>query len=102
MRRIDAIALGLAALIMGAVIYGVLQLFGLDAQTAGVWSQVILVAGLLGWLLTYFFRVFTKQMTYNQQLQDYEDAVLEKRLQALTPEELAQLQVEIEADSSDA
>ncbi|MDS3861235.1 DUF3007 family protein [Thermosynechococcaceae cyanobacterium BACA0444] len=102
MRRIDAIALGLAAVIMGAVIYGVLQLFGLDAQTAGVWSQAIFVIGLLAWLSTYFFRVFTKQMTYNQQLKDYEDAVLEKRLESLTPEELAQLQAEIEADSSDA
>lgn len=99
MRRIDAIALGLAALIMGAVIYGVLQLFGLEAQAAGVWSQVIFVVGLLAWLLTYFFRVFTKQMTYNQQLKDYEDAVLEKRLESLTPDQLAQLQAEIDAES---
>lgn len=99
MRRIDAIALGLAALIMGAIVYGVLQLFGLDAQTAGVWSQAIFVSGLLIWLLTYFVRVFTKQMTYNQQLKDYEDAVLEKRLESLSPEELAKLQAEIEAEA---
>jgi hypothetical protein len=37
-------------------------------------------------------------MTYNQQLKDYEDAVLQKRLEAMTPEELAQLQAEIEQE----
>ncbi len=99
MRRIDAIAVGLAALIMGAAIYGVLQLFGMNAQNAGVWSQAIFLMGLLGWLITYFVRVLTRNMTYNQQLKDYEDAVLEKRLEAMTPAELAQLQAEIEAES---
>jgi len=38
-------------------------------------------------------------MTYNQQLQDYEDAVLQQRLDEMTPEELAQLQAEIAAES---
>jgi hypothetical protein len=37
-------------------------------------------------------------MTYNQQWQDYEDAVLQKRLEELTPEQLEQLQAEIEAE----
>jgi hypothetical protein len=37
-------------------------------------------------------------MTYNQQLKDYEEAVLQKRLEELTPEELAKLQAEIEAE----
>jgi hypothetical protein len=39
-------------------------------------------------------------MTYNQQLKDYEDAVLQKRLEAMTPEELAKLQAEIEQEKS--
>jgi hypothetical protein len=37
-------------------------------------------------------------MTYNQQLKDYEDAVLQKRLEAMTPEEVAKLQAEIEQE----
>jgi hypothetical protein len=37
-------------------------------------------------------------MTYNQQLKDYADAVLQKRLEELTPEELEQLQAEIEQE----
>ncbi len=41
-------------------------------------------------------------MTYNQQLKDYEDAVLQKRLDELTPEELAQIQTEIEQEKQAA
>jgi flagellin-like hook-associated protein FlgL len=37
-------------------------------------------------------------MTYSQQLQDYKEAVLQKRLDELTPEELAKLQAEIEQE----
>lgn len=37
-------------------------------------------------------------MTYNQQVQDYKDAVLQKRLEEMTPEELEKLQAEIEQE----
>ena len=98
MRRIDAIAITIGFFAAGGIIYLLLQVAGLDSQKAGIWSQGVLVAGLVGWLLTYLFRVGTKNMTYNQQLKDYEDAVLQKRLDAMTPEELAQLQAEIEQE----
>jgi hypothetical protein len=39
-------------------------------------------------------------MTYNQQLKNYEDAVLQKRLEEMTPEELAQLQAEVEEEKN--
>ena len=68
---------------------------GLDSISAGIWSQTILIAGVIGWSLTYLFRVVTKNMTYNQQLKDYEDAVLQKRLEEMSPEELAKLQEEV-------
>jgi hypothetical protein len=98
MRRIDVIGIGLGIFIAGAGIYTLLQLFGLDGISAGIWTQGILVGGLVGWLLTYLYRAVTQTMTYNQQLKDYEDAVLEKRLQEMTPEDLAQLQAELEAE----
>jgi hypothetical protein len=60
----------------------------------------LLVGGLIGWLLTYLYRAGTKQMTYTQQLKNYEDAVLQKRLEELTPEQLAQLQAEIEQEKT--
>ncbi len=77
-----------------------LQVAGLDSMNAGIWSQVFLVGGLIGWLLTYLFRAVTQNMTYSQQLKDYEDAVLQKRLEELTPEELAKIQAEIEQEKS--
>ncbi|MBD1908300.1 DUF3007 family protein [Funiculus sociatus GB2-A5] len=98
MRRIDIIGIGIGIFVAGGLAYLVLQLAGLDSLEAGIWSQLLLVGGLVGWLLTYLFRVGTKNMTYNQQLKDYEDAVLQKRLEELTPEELAKLQAEIEQE----
>jgi hypothetical protein len=98
MRRIDVIGIGFGIFIAGGVIYLVLQVAGLDSTSAGIWSQVVLVGGLIGWLLSYLFRVFTQNMTYNRQMQDYEEAVLQKRLDEMSPEELAQLQAEIEKD----
>jgi len=98
MRRIDVIGIGLGVFATGGIAYLILQLAGLNSLQAGVWSQLVLVGGLVGWLLTYLFRVGSKQMTYNQQLKDYEDAVLQKRLEEMTPEEVAKLQAEIEQE----
>lgn len=102
MRRIDAIGIGLGVFAAGGLIYIIFQGAGLDSISAGIWSQAILVGGLVGWLLTYLWRATTGQMTYHQQVEDYQDAVLEKRLAELTPEELAELQAELEADKSAA
>ena len=98
MRRIDAIGIAIGVFAAGGIIYLLLQVAGLDSLEAGIWSQALLVGGLMGWLLTYLFRAVTQNMTYNQQLKDYEDAVLQKRLEEMTPEELEKLQAEIEQE----
>lgn len=99
MRRIDAISIAFAIFMAGGVAYIILQLVGLDRLDAGIWSQALLMAGLVGWLLTYLFRFATNRMTYSQQLEDYKEAVLQKRLEELTPEELAKLQEEIDREN---
>ncbi|MBW4693090.1 MAG: DUF3007 family protein [Lyngbya sp. HA4199-MV5] len=98
MRRIDVLGIGFGVFAAGGIAYLLLQGTGLDSTTAGIWTQVALVGGLLGWIATYAVRAVTQTMTYNQQLKDYEEAVLQKRLEELTPEELAKLQAEIEAE----
>jgi membrane protein implicated in regulation of membrane protease activity len=98
MRRIDVIAIGIGVLVVGAIAYQLLQTGGMDSLQAGIWAQFILVCGLLGWLVTYFFRVTSKKMTYNQQLKDYEEKMLEKKFAELSPEELAKLQAEVLAE----
>jgi hypothetical protein len=98
MRRIDVIGIGIGIFAAGGIFYLILRSVGFNDVDAGIWAQTLLVGGLLGWLLTYLYRAVTQTMTYNQQLQDYEDAVLQKRLDEMTPEELAKLQAEIEAE----
>ena len=98
MRRIDVITVSLALFVGGGLLYIVFQAIGLDGLSAGVWSQALLVIVVLAWTSSYLFRVANKDMTYNQQLKDYEDAVLQKRLEEMTPEELEKLQQEIEQE----
>ncbi len=98
MRRIDALGIGLGVFLGAGLVYVALQLIGLDGINAGIWTQALLVVGLIGWSLTYLVRVGTKKMTYNQQLKDYEEAVMQKRFEEMSPEELAQLQPEVEPE----
>jgi hypothetical protein len=102
MRRIDVIGIGLGIFLAGGVGYWVLQGAGLDRVEAGIWSQVLLVGGILGWVATYLFRVGAHKMTYHQQREAYEEAVFEKRLAEIPPEELAKLQAEIEGESQES
>lgn len=76
------------------------RLLGFDDISAGIWSQVVMVGGLVGWLSTYLLRVVTGSMTFNRQLDDYEEAVLQRRLDELSPEQVAALQEELESESS--
>jgi Protein of unknown function (DUF3007) len=100
MRRIDVIFIGLGVFAAGGILYWGFGIAGLDAANAGIWSQFLLVIGLLGWVATYLYRALTKNMTYVQQLKDYETAVLEKRYAELSPEALAQLQAEVIAQKA--
>jgi len=98
-RRIDIIGIGIGIFLAGGALFLGFRLLGLDGLSAGIWSQVVMVGGLVGWLLTYLFRVVTHNMTLNQQLDDYETAVLQKRLDELSPEELVALQKDMGTDS---
>lgn len=101
MRRLDVLLFTAGVFGVGGLAYGLLRLAGLNGIDAGIWSQVVLVGvGVVAWVVSYLRRALTQTMTYNQQLQDYEDAVLQKRLESLSPEELAQLQAEVEAERS--
>jgi hypothetical protein len=98
MRRIDAIGISLGVFTAGGLAYIILNLAGLDRLEAGIWSQLLLVGGLIGWLVTYVLRATGQKMTYHQQRQDYEAAYFQKRLEELSPEEQAKLQAEIEQE----
>jgi uncharacterized membrane protein len=98
MRRIDVIIIGIVVFAIGGTGYLGLKVAGFDNIDAGIWSQLLLVSIVVVWTGSYVFRVATKNMTYTQQLKDYEEAVLQKRLEELTPEQLAKIQAEIEQE----
>lgn len=100
MRRIDVVLIGVGIFATGGIAYLVLRGVGFDAISSGLWAQLLLMLGLIGWLATYGFRALTQTMTYNRQLKDYEDAVLQKRLEEMTPEELEKLQAELDAEKA--
>lgn len=55
-----------------------MQFAGVDPLQAGNVVQLVLVLGLtIGWISTYIFRVSNKEMTYAQQIRDYESKVME-------------------------
>jgi len=100
MRRIDVIGISLGVFVTGGLTYLFLQNRGLDGISAGIWSQVVLVGGLLAWIFSYLLRALTQKTTYNQQIKDYQEAFLQKRLESLTPEELEKITAEIAQENS--
>ncbi|KAL5052371.1 hypothetical protein RYX36_033053 [Vicia faba] len=99
--RKDVILIGLGVTFLGIGLKAGLEYVGVDPLQAGNVVQLVLVLGLtIGWISTYIFRVSNKEMTYAQQLRDYESKVMEKRLESLTEAELEVLLQEVEEEKS--
>ncbi|RHN43932.1 hypothetical protein MtrunA17_Chr8g0393171 [Medicago truncatula] len=99
--RKDVILIGLGVTFLGIALKSGLEFAGFDPLQAGNVVQLVLVLGLtVGWISTYIFRVSNKEMTYAQQLRDYESKVMEKRLESLTEAELQVLLQEVEEEKS--
>ncbi|PSR16666.1 DUF3007 domain-containing protein [filamentous cyanobacterium CCP3] len=100
MRRIDVIAVGFGIFLAGGGLFLAFRLFGLDGISAGIWSQAVMVGGVVAWLASYLLRVVTRNMTLNQQMDDYESAVLQRRLDELSPEQLTALQEKLDQEKA--
>ncbi|CAJ1936588.1 unnamed protein product [Sphenostylis stenocarpa] len=97
--RKDVLLIGLGVTLLGIGLKSGLEFAGVDSLQAGNVVQLLLVLGLtVGWIATYVFRVSNKEMTYAQQLRDYESKVMEKRLESLTEAELQALLEEVEEE----
>lgn len=96
----DVIKFGFVAIAIVFAIKTGIQLAGVPDLLAGqLTTAFISIFALVAWVSTYFFRVGTKNMTYAQQLRDYEDAVIKKRYEELSEEELAALSEELSGDA---
>lgn len=100
MRRIDVLAICFGVFVAGGLFYVGFKFVGLESMDAGIWSQVALVLVVIGWVSTYLFRVGTRTMTFHQQREEYEEAVLQRRLDEMSPEELAKLTADLESEQS--
>ncbi|KAK3036986.1 hypothetical protein RJ639_029975 [Escallonia herrerae] len=97
--RKDVMLIGVGVPIAGIGLKSGLEFYGVDPLQAGNVVQLVLVLGLtIGWISTYIFRVSNKEMTYAQQLRDYENKVMQKRLDGLTEAELEALLEQVEED----
>lgn len=86
---------------MGYAMYYGLQAAGLDAGIAGNWVQMLIFLGIcVGWVGSYIYRVGTKQMTYVKQLEQYEEAVMQKRIEEMTDAELQQMLADADTDKA--
>ncbi|KAL8456789.1 hypothetical protein ACS0TY_034035 [Phlomoides rotata] len=97
--RKDVIVIGVGLTALGIGLKSGLEYLGVDPLQAGNVVQLVLVLGLtVGWISTYIFRVSNKEMTYAQQLRDYEDKVMQKRLESLTEAEIQALLEQVEEE----
>lgn len=97
--RKDVLLIGFGLTFFGIGLKSGLEYVGVDPLQAGNVVQLVLVLGLtIGWISTYIFRVSNKEMTYAQQLRDYENKVMEKRLEGLTEAELEALLEQVEEE----
>jgi len=93
-----ALLAGLAIFAVGGLGYWGFAAAGLEGFSAGIAAQALLVAIVLVWTGSYLFRVVTGNMTYMEQRRRYRsgyeaatDDELQKRFDALPPEEQEKL-----------
>ena len=101
--RGKALLIGVGLFAVGGLGYWAFQAAGFEGFSAGIASQVLLVAIVVVWTGSYLFRVVTGNMTYMEQRRRYRsaydsatDAELQKRFEALSPEQQEQLLQELD------
>jgi predicted metalloprotease len=104
--RGKALLAGLAIFGIGGIGYWGFQSAGFEGFSAGIAAQALLVVIVLVWTGSYLFRVVTGNMTYMEQRRRYRsgydaatDEELQKRFDALSPEEQEKLMRELAQDS---
>jgi Protein of unknown function (DUF3007) len=97
MRRIDAILICLGCFVFGGGVYLGFKAFGIADLDAGIWSQVVLVLGLIGWIGSYGIRAITHNMTYDRQIKDHKEAYLRRQLEGMSEAEVEALMEEVES-----
>ncbi len=107
MTRAKVFQIGLIVFLLGGLGYEVFQLIGLEAISAGIAAQSILILIVFAWTVSYLFRVFSGNMTFMEQRKRYREAYekltdekIREKFDAMTEEEKFQLLKTVEEESS--
>lgn len=94
----QSLLIGTAVLALGGLGYGLFRANGFEGFSAGIAASALLMVVVVGWTATYLLRALTGNMTYMQQRRTYRqaydaftDAELQRRFEALPPEEQERL-----------
>lgn len=98
MTKGQAVLLGLVVLGLGALGYGAFAATGLEGFSPGIAASALLMVLVVGWTGSYLLRALTGNMTYMQQRRTYRAAydsftseALQRKFEALSPEEQERL-----------
>ena len=107
MTRLNVLLIGLAVLVLGAIGYGAFTAVGFEDASAGIAAEAVLIVIVVVWTGSYLFRVVTGKMTYMEQRRRYReeydeftDAQLQERFDALSPDEQQALLKELSPEST--
>ena len=105
--RLNVLLIGLLVLVLGGVGYGAFSAAGFEDASAGIAAEAVLIVIVVVWTGSYLFRVVTGKMTYMEQRRRYReeydeftDAQLQERFDALSPEEQQALLKELSPEST--
>ena len=109
MTRGQAMLLGLAVFALGGGGYWAFRSSGLEGFSAGIAAAAVLMLVVLGWTGSYLLRVVSGKMTYMEQRRRYRaaydaitDDALQRKFDAMSPEEQQSLLVEVGQLQADA
>jgi hypothetical protein len=98
MTKGQSLLVGIGVLVLGGTGYGLFRIYGFEGFSAGIAASALLMVLVVGWTATYLLRALTGNMTYMQQRRTYReaydaftDAELQRRFEALSPEEQERL-----------
>ncbi len=96
--RLNILIFGCIVLLGGGALYGGVRLLGISEATAQTGASVLLLLGFVVWTAGYLSRVLSGRMSLHRQQQVYETERLRQQIEQMSPEQLAALQAEIEAE----
>ncbi len=108
MTKANVLQLGLLLLLIVLISYSGFSFLGFNNFNAGIASESLLILGLIGWVLSYFFRVISGRMTFVEQRKRYRekyDKITEKQLlekfDSMTNDEKTKLFNDFNIDKND-